>query len=115
MRPVIIAISTVALFVLAIVLAVVLYRFNPEHYGFFPKCPFFLLTGWQCPGCGTTRAMHHVLHGDFLRAISFNPILTVAVPFLLLLAFKPAWASKPLVGWGCVIVVLAYFLLRNLW
>jgi len=112
-RPVIIIIiSAVALVVLA-ALGIVLYRFNPESYGFFPKCPFFVLTGWQCPGCGTTRALHNVLHGHFGRAIAFNPILVLAVPFLLLLAIKPAWRYKPQVAWGCLIIAIAYFLLRN--
>ena len=36
-------------------IGVFLFFFNPALPGnqFFPKCPFRLLTGFQCPGCGS--------------------------------------------------------------
>ena len=52
--------------------------------GFFPGCPFRLLTGFTCPGCGTTRALHQILHGHFDTAFTLNPLLLLlAIPFLL--------------------------------
>ena len=63
--------------------AAYLFVFEPGRSGFFPACPFRLLTGFTCPGCGTTRALHQILHGHFAAAFMLNPLLLVAIPFLL--------------------------------
>lgn len=36
-------------------------------------CPFLLITGYPCPGCGITRAAFSLLRLDFAAAFSFNP------------------------------------------
>ncbi|MGA3284708.1 MAG: DUF2752 domain-containing protein, partial [Verrucomicrobiota bacterium] len=36
----------------------VLFFFNPSTHGFYPVCLFHKLTGWNCPGCGGTRAAY---------------------------------------------------------
>src|SRR5215212_9247658 len=64
--------------------AVYLFVFEPGQSGFFPVCMFRLLTGLTCPGCGTTRALHEIVHGHFLAAFMLNPLLLIASPFLLL-------------------------------
>ena len=71
--------------VLVAVAAVVLYAFDPSEYVLMPKCPFKMLTGLDCPGCGFQRAMHALLHGHVAEAIRFNVFLVVAVPYLLAL------------------------------
>ena len=38
----------------------------------FYACPFHKLTGYDCPGCGMTRACMAILHGDFLLSFRFN-------------------------------------------
>jgi hypothetical protein len=53
---------------------------NPDS--FFPVCPFRLLTGWNCPGCGTLRMIHDVLHGDLAAAIADNVLVLVGIPLL---------------------------------
>jgi hypothetical protein len=63
--------------------AVYLFLFEPGRSGFFPVCMFRLLTGLTCPGCGTTRALHEIVHGHFLTAFMLNPLLLIASPFLL--------------------------------
>ena len=63
--------------------AAYLFFFEPGKTGFFPGCPFRLLTGFTCPGCGTTRALHQILHGHFLTAFTLNPLLLLAIPFVL--------------------------------
>lgn len=90
-----------------------LYAYDPRRIAFFPKCPFLALTGLQCPGCGTTRALHAALHGRLLEAVRFNPILVVAVPFVVALACRPQWAMRPVVGWAFLAAVLVWWLLRN--
>src|SRR5687767_9946485 len=54
--------------------AVYLFVFEPGRSGFFPICPFRFLTGFTCPGCGTTRALHQILHGHILTAFTLNPL-----------------------------------------
>jgi Protein of unknown function (DUF2752) len=44
--------------------------FNPTTAGFFPVCPLYALTGYACPGCGMTRGLHALLHGDVLGSFS---------------------------------------------
>jgi hypothetical protein len=68
--------------VVATIAAVVLYRFDPANGGLFPPCPFRALTGWYCPGCGSLRALHQLLHGNLRLAFAFNPFTVLALPFL---------------------------------
>ena len=63
--------------------ATYLFVFEPGKSGFFLNCPFRALTGFTCPGCGSTRGLHHLLHGDPVAAFQLNPLFVVALPFLL--------------------------------
>ena len=74
--------TVVGIWLILIVSAVYLFMFEPGRTGFFPLCPFRLLTGLQCPGCGTTRALHEIVHGHFWAAFMLNPLLLIASPFL---------------------------------
>jgi hypothetical protein len=75
--------TVVAIWSLLAAGAAYLFWFEPGKSGFFPICLFRFLTGFTCPGCGTTRAMHQILHGDFLTAFTLNPLFLLAIPFLL--------------------------------
>jgi len=59
--------------------AVVLYAFDPATSALFPSCPLRAWTGWLCPGCGTLRAMHALLHGHIGAAMHDNALATLAV------------------------------------
>ena len=61
---------------------VLLRIFDPATSGVFPPCPLHYLTGWYCPGCGSLRAMHALLHGDLRLAWAMNPLAVVLLPFL---------------------------------
>lgn len=63
--------------------AVMLRLFDPATSGIFPPCPFRFLTGWLCPGCGSLRAIHQLLIGNFARAFELNPFTVVSLPFLI--------------------------------
>lgn len=41
-------------------------------------CPFALLTGLGCPGCGLTRAAAALVRGDLMAAWDFHPLILVA-------------------------------------
>ena len=95
------------------VLAVVLFRYNPEEIPFFPRCPVFMLTGLKCPGCGTARAVHCILHGEVIQGMAFNPILVLAIPLLGLLLLLPGLARSAALCWSVFAVAVLYTVLRN--
>ena len=45
---------------------------DPSDGGTFLPCPFRSLTGLWCPGCGMTRATHHLFRGDLTQALRYN-------------------------------------------
>lgn len=56
---------------------------DPHRPGsMFPPCPFRLLTGWYCPGCGGLRMTHDLLHADIPAAVSDNVFLLFGLPML---------------------------------
>jgi hypothetical protein len=75
--------TLVGIWLLLIAGAIYLFVFEPGRTGFFPVCLFRLLTGLTCPGCGTTRALHEIMHGHLLEAFMLNPLLLLALPLLL--------------------------------
>ena len=61
----------------------VVYSFPPSQYSFYPRCPFYVATHWLCPGCGSTRALYSLLHGDVLTAWHYNALFTLLGPVVL--------------------------------
>ena len=102
----------------------VLWRVDPNQPGsLLPGCPMHALTGLYCPGCGATRALHALVHGDLGQAMAMNPLFTLALPFLVLLlldAFRTLPA--PLAAFThrfsdarpWAVLVLGFAVLRNL-
>jgi hypothetical protein len=103
-----------------------LFFFNPALPAnqFFPKCPFRLLTGWQCPGCGSTRAFYHLLHLHPIEAFKLNPLMILTLPFIIygLLGFtKSALTGKPhrrvfippLYMWLWLALLIFFWIFRN--
>jgi Protein of unknown function (DUF2752) len=62
----------------------VVFRFPPDEYSFYPRCPVYLTTHWLCPGCGSTRALHALLHLDLASALHYNALFTALAPFICL-------------------------------
>lgn len=52
--------------------------------GWMPGCFFKMATGFDCPGCGMTRATYATLHGRIGEAFMFNPVGMVLFPLALL-------------------------------
>ena len=67
--------------------------FDPAQSAYFPPCPFFTLTGLQCPGCGSQRAVHHLLNLEMGGALNQNPLLVLSLPYLLF-GFWLEWRKK---------------------
>lgn len=54
---------------------------------FFYTCPFRLILGISCPGCGMTRALHSMLRLDFSGAFHYHPLFwTIPLIFIYLFA-----------------------------
>jgi len=62
-----------------------------------PSCLVKLTTGFDCPGCGGTRAAWFLLHGDLPAASRHHMLFVFAVPFLLYAYI--AWAGNKTFGW----------------
>jgi hypothetical protein len=104
--------------------ATYLFIFEPGKSGFFPACPFRALTGFTCPGCGSTRGLHRLLHGDVVAAFEFNPLMVLSLPFLiyaLLRYTNAAVRGRPINTnhlnakyiWGLLVVILSFWVYRN--
>jgi hypothetical protein len=72
-----------AMMATAAVGAAMLRLFDPATSGLFPPCPVRYLTGWYCPGCGSLRALHALLHGDLPTAWAMNPLTVIVLPFVI--------------------------------
>jgi hypothetical protein len=88
------------------------YRFDPAGVHFFPPCLFHALTGLNCPGCGSTRALHHLLHGDIGGALRLNPMLFALPPFVLASRSR-RFITSTVVGWTAAAMLLAWWIVRN--
>jgi len=102
----------------------ILFFYPPTEHPFYPRCPLYVWTGLYCPGCGSLRAVHSLLHGDFLSALRFNSLLILSSPLLAWLFLnsvrtpsgKPLLKVGPRAGliWSFVGATLAFGILRNL-
>lgn len=104
--------------------ATYLYLFNPATGTGYPACPFRMITGLQCPGCGTLRGLHQLLHGHPLAAFKLNPLMLISLPFLLLVLFlstRSALTSRPQTKifvptefiWTFLGLVIFFWIFRN--
>lgn len=46
---------------------------------FHAPCVFHMVTGLYCPGCGGTRAVKYLLHGQVLMSLRYHPIVLYGV------------------------------------
>lgn len=109
----------------AALVAIALYAFDPARTAFAPRCLLHEWTGLHCPGCGTTRALHHLLHGRVTTAFGFNPLALLLLPVLGYSLGRDALAGlagRPPRGmvlkarwiWTLLAVIVIYGIGRNL-
>lgn len=116
----------VAIVVGLITVVTLYFVFDPSSTNLFPKCPFLSLTGFKCPGCGSQRALHHLLHLDVISAFQKNPLLVTALPYILFaLSFEYLGLDKryPKVRtffmgryaiFTLLVIVISYWITRNI-
>ena len=116
--------TVVVLMAAALGSGAILFFFDPAKHGFYPICLFHALTGWNCPGCGATRAAYQLLHGHLLRALHDNELFVLA---LAALTAQSAWlvmkkirnqpvafVVPPNMLWALLVIALVFTGLRNL-
>lgn len=93
--------------------------------GFLPPCPTKFLLHIVCPGCGSTRALYSLLHGDLPAALHYNAVGVVAMG-LLAAAFVAyvvgLWRGRRVRSWQhwryapmvTLAVVTVWFVIRNI-
>ncbi|WP_317129911.1 DUF2752 domain-containing protein [Psychroflexus aestuariivivens] len=110
----------------SIAIVVFYFNFSPKSFNFFPKCPFYVLTGFHCPGCGSQRAFHEILHGNIIGGIQHNLLIVLAV---LIIGYKffvffrnkkrPQKSNQNLLyhnatPWVILILVVGFWIIRNI-
>ena len=109
----------------AVALLAILWWFDPAKID-LPICSFRVLTGWDCPGCGATRATHELLHGRLGAALHYNALWVFCLPlgaYLMLSELLVISGRRPLPGdlarrtwfWLAIAAVAVVFgVVRNL-
>ena len=102
----------------------ILFFFNPAQHGFYPTCFFHLATGLNCPGCGSLRAVHQLLHGHFVEAARLNLLLLLCLPYVgwrtIHFAIarrrgqRATFAIRSVWLWAFLCVAIVFTVLRNL-
>ncbi len=116
---------TIYVILAGIVIAAGLFLIDPSHQVLAPKCPVWLATGLKCPGCGSQRMFHHLLHGRLGQSFTQNPLLFITLPYFALLLWYGLFGNAEkyprlrnfLLGrWTLYIIVglfFGYMIVRN--
>lgn len=116
---------TILIFIMCIGI-VFLYFNTPGKSNLLPRCVFYSLTKLYCPGCGSTRVVYSLIHGDIFTALRCNILTVLFIPLLAysFIAFCVNTYSQrqvlkqiiynPLAAKIIVIAVIAFWILRNI-
>ena len=123
MKKRIIIVSAVAVCAAAALLYVF---FTKNGAGAGIPCTWLALTGYYCPGCGSSRALRAMLHLDFYQALRYNALFTICAPFVgiyivvsalryIRYGSEPAKRTIPFWPvWALCAAAVCYGVLRNL-
>lgn len=81
-------VMTAAALAVAVMVVWIYASFDPTVDRFFPRCMFKVATGWDCPGCGSQRAIHAILTGRFGEAWHYNAILFPSLGVIILVVLS---------------------------
>lgn len=89
-----------------------------------PHCVWKGITGTDCPGCGSQRMAHALLHADFDAAWRANPFLMLLLPLIPLYAWAETMRTarpklykalhRPAAVRMLIVAVLIWWILRNI-
>ena len=113
-----------AVVILAVALATAYYFFDPVEVRWMPRCIWKVATGTDCPGCGSQRMAHALMHGDFVgawHANAYDLCMLPVVIFLLWLEFDKvrypklyAAVHRPAVISSLLATVILWWAFRNI-
>lgn len=74
--------SLTILLLLMIAGTMFLYFNVPGESKIFLPCFFHYITNLYCPGCGSTRLLYSLIHGDIVTALKCNILVLIFIPIL---------------------------------
>ncbi len=93
----------------------ILFFVDPAGTWWMPGCPMHEMTGWLCPFCGTTGALHELLHGHVVTAFALNPLTMLLLPVAVYFVGRGKWpAWRPVTWWASLALVVAFSVWRNI-
>ncbi len=107
--------------------SIILYFSDPFNSQLSPKCYFHYLTGYKCVGCGTQRALYNILHLRIFEGFKYNPILIIAIPYIIILFYTEYFNGKYKMPklyrmissyktiYAILIIIFLYSILRNIY
>ena len=101
--------------------SIVLHLRDPHESGSYLFCPWLVLTGTYCPGCGGLRAVNDLTRGDLAAAASSNLLFVASLPVALALWgrwFVDRWRGVRRVvstRWGVTFAVVFGLLAAVFW
>ncbi|MFV0346116.1 MAG: DUF2752 domain-containing protein [Bacteroidales bacterium] len=75
--------NIICLTIIGVIIVMIYFAIDPASSRFLPKCLIHSLTAYQCPGCGSQRALHQLLHLNLSEAFRLNALFVVALPYVL--------------------------------
>lgn len=106
--------------------SVALHLRDPHESGSWGFCPWLLLTGTYCPGCGGLRAVNDLSRGDLAAAVSSNLLFVGTIPLVALLwarSVAQRWRGvrRPLppgvvstAAFVGIVLIMVFWVVRNL-
>ncbi len=109
--------------IIILLLCMLYYQYDPTQTECFPKCPLYGLWGIKCPGCGSQRMFHSLLHLHIAEAARHNLLFVLLIPILLFTIFSRVFKQQfpylfnitvhPAYSTFIVITICLWWILRN--
>lgn len=111
--------------VVLVILTAVYFVYDPSSPGpvRFPRCPFLVLTGLKCPGCGSQRALHALLSFNWSDVVKYNAMFVLVIPYLILFGIGlwkkdeyPEFHNILNSYFSCILIgmiIIGWWILRN--
>lgn len=105
--------------------AVLFFILDPNKTAIFPRCLFHTFTGGYCPGCGSQRALHSLLHFDIAGVVRYNFLFLPAALVIFYHYLHPLlnrifkWRLPNVLymkntPWVILVIVIVFWIVRNL-